>query len=339
VQVLPSVSLPSVSVPRQKQRGAALSAGRGRERRMQRLRAAREWRLGCEDPGRAAAASTGASAASCACLLPRRAGGGIGDPGGELFAVFNALSAGRVAWCKQPDAYDRIIIGNRWGPRRGPAAGAEGAGPSARGAGAAASGAPAPRRARAAAAFASHSPRPPRRAPPSGPPPREYDFVAGKDAWLDRMAGYFPRDTQVGGGGSQGIELGVEGAEDQGRQAGACMAPAANEAGKGAPACPGPLCPGSNLAPPPRPPPARRSRGSWRCSLKSPRRRRAYVAGPTGRRARPWAQQQSPATRRTQPLGRPGLTRSRTERTRFRPPACPPARPPARPARPAARSR
>jgi len=38
-------------------------------------------------------------------LLP---GGGIGEPGGQLFPVFNALTDGDVTWAALPDTYDRI---------------------------------------------------------------------------------------------------------------------------------------------------------------------------------------------------------------------------------------
>lgn len=41
-------------------------------------------------------------------------GCGIGEPGGQLYAPFNAFTGGKVPWVKLPHVHDRLVIGERY---------------------------------------------------------------------------------------------------------------------------------------------------------------------------------------------------------------------------------
>lgn len=49
-------------------------------------------------------------------VVCRQTGGGIGEPGGRLYAPFNAFAAGQVPWVKLPHIHDRLVIGDRCAP-------------------------------------------------------------------------------------------------------------------------------------------------------------------------------------------------------------------------------
>jgi hypothetical protein len=41
-------------------------------------------------------------------------GDGIGEPGGNLYAPFNAFTGGQAPWVKLPHVHDRLVIGDRY---------------------------------------------------------------------------------------------------------------------------------------------------------------------------------------------------------------------------------